>query len=44
MEFCEEEHRGDYEAAFVEWRAVSGKRKDVKHLKYEWMPWNLLKV
>jgi hypothetical protein len=44
MEFCEEEYKGDYEAAFVEWRAVSGKLKSAKLLSYDWMPWNLVQV
>lgn len=44
VDFCEEEHGGDWDAAFAEWRIISERRKIAKRLSYNWMPWNLLKM
>lgn len=44
VDYCEQEHEGDFEAAFAAWRAASEKRKAAKQTSYNWMPWNLLKM
>ncbi|MCO5610094.1 hypothetical protein L7F22_064329 [Adiantum nelumboides] len=44
LAYCEQEHNGDFEAAFAAWRVVSEKRKAAKQASYNWMPWNLLKM
>ncbi|KAH7447413.1 hypothetical protein KP509_01G106400 [Ceratopteris richardii] len=44
VNFCEQEHKGNYEAAFAEWRVVSHKRKSEKYNSPNWMPWNLFKM
>eukprot|EP00250_Pteridium_aquilinum_P004095 c14332_g1_i1 orf=76-1200(+) len=44
VDYCEQEHKGDFEAGFVEWRIASERRKAVRQAQYNWMPWNLLKM
>lgn len=43
--FCEEEHGGDWQAAFAEWRIVCQRRKVARAISFgSWIPWNVLKV
>lgn len=44
VDYCEQEHNGNYEAAFADWRIASERRKAERHAAYNWMPWNLLKA
>lgn len=44
VDFCEEEHEGNFEAAFAEWRVISERRKVGRHLSHNWVPWKLLKM
>lgn len=44
VDYCEQEHKGNYETAFADWRIASERRKAERHASYNWMPWNLLKV
>lgn len=44
VDYCEQEHKGNYETAFADWRIASERRKAERRASYNWMPWNLLKV
>lgn len=44
VDYCEQEHKGNYEAAFADWRIASERRKAERRASYNWMPWNLLKM